>query len=149
MFLNPFNRLAGSALKLASAEIHHRLAQLDMFGLLPSLPRRLLLDEQVPGSNIVLSPNLTLEDLGKIFDSPITRGELDYWILKGERVVWPNVAPLKVRCAVEVELDRSYQAVRMSSAAPSIGAPLDEDDDQANISRPRARTMALRAIENS
>ena len=148
IFLMPFNKLAASILRLSAAEIHHRLAQLDTFGLLPSLPRRLLLDEQLPGSHIILSPSLTFEDLGKIFDSPITRDELDYWTLKGERVVWPNVAALKVRCAVEVELDRSYQAVRVSSVAPSNAVVQDEDVDKANISRLRSKTNDVKELED-
>ncbi|CRK38010.1 hypothetical protein BN1708_007616, partial [Verticillium longisporum] len=45
-----------------------------------------------------------------------TRETLDYWILRGERSVWPAVAALRVRCAVENELDRSYQKVRRFKA---------------------------------
>ena len=114
--LSPISAFTTPAFKLVSAELYHRLAQLDLFGLLPSLPRRILLDEQIPGSHIILSPELNLVDLSKLLDSPSTRQELEYWILKGERTVWPNVAALKVRCAIEVELDRAYQLVRIFSA---------------------------------
>jgi TAG lipase/lysophosphatidylethanolamine acyltransferase len=41
-----------------------------------------------------------------------TKESVDYWIRKGERSVWPAVGALKVRCAIEVELDRGYQVVR-------------------------------------
>lgn len=51
----------------------------------------------------------------RLLETP-TRETLDYWILKGERSVWPAVAALRVRCAVENELYRSYQAVRKLKA---------------------------------
>ena len=133
--LSPISTITSPAFKLVSAELHHRLAQLDLFGLLPSLPRRLLLDEQIPGSYITLSPELTFSDLTKLLDSPSTRQELDYWILKGERTVWPNIAALKVRCAIEVELDRAYQLVRIFSAGmggASAAAKQDQMDEGAD-----------------
>jgi TAG lipase/lysophosphatidylethanolamine acyltransferase len=34
------------------------------------------------------------------------------WTLKGERGVWPAISALKVREAIEIELDRGYQLVR-------------------------------------
>jgi len=36
-----------------------------------------------------------------------TKGMFEYWILKGERSVWPGVAGLEIRCAVRSELDRT------------------------------------------
>ncbi len=45
-----------------------------------------------------------------------TKETLEYWILKGERSVWPAVAALKIRCAVETELDRAYQVARRLKA---------------------------------
>ena len=97
--------------KLLGAEIGHRLAQLDAFGLLPPTARRLLLDETVPGPHITLVPDISLADFAKLLQNP-TREGLEYWILRGERAVWPAVSALRVRCAVEVELDRGYQVVR-------------------------------------
>jgi hypothetical protein len=43
------------------------------------------------------------------------------WIARGERAVWPAVGALKVRCAVESELDRGYQVVRRQKGARSGG----------------------------
>ena len=98
-------------LRLTTSEVTHRLSQLDSLGLLPSTIRRLLVDETVPGASLTLVPKLTASDFLKLMETP-TKESIEYWILHGERSVWPAVASLKVRCAVEVELDRCYQLVR-------------------------------------
>jgi TAG lipase/lysophosphatidylethanolamine acyltransferase len=92
-------------------EIQHRLAQLDEFGWLPPSIRRFLLDEAVPGASLTVVPDLTASDFIRLLENP-TKESIDYWILRGERSVWPAVGALKVRCAIEVELDRGYQLVR-------------------------------------
>lgn len=98
-------------LRLTTQEVHHRLSQLDSLGMLPTSIRRLLIDETVPGPSLTLVPDLAPSDFLKLLETP-TKESLDYWILHGERSVWPAVSSLKVRCAVEVELDRCYQLVR-------------------------------------
>ncbi|CAL8584560.1 triacylglycerol lipase [Xanthoria parietina] len=98
-------------MRLVSWEIYHRLSQLDSLGLLPSSVRRLLIDETIPGANLTLVPDLSPGDFWKLLETP-TKRSVEYWILHGERSVWPAVSALKVRCAIEVELDRSYQLVR-------------------------------------
>lgn len=103
--------LASPLLRLVALEIRHRLTQLDTFGLLPIAARRLLIDETVPGVSCTLVPDLNPGDFLKLLQTPTKEG-LDYWIQRGERSVWPAVSSLKIRCAVEVELDRCYQLVR-------------------------------------
>jgi TAG lipase / lysophosphatidylethanolamine acyltransferase len=98
-------------LKLLTMEIHHRLNQLDSLGFLPIGIRRFLIDENIPGASLTLVPELTPMDFARLLENP-TKESLDYWILRGERSVWPAEAALRVRCAVEVELDRGYQVVR-------------------------------------
>ena len=98
-------------LRLSALEVHHRLSQLDSLGMLPTSIRRLLIDETIPGPSLTLAPDLTSSDFLKLLETP-TKESLDYWILHGERSVWPAVSALKVRCAIEVELDRCYQLVR-------------------------------------
>ncbi|KAF2637136.1 hypothetical protein P280DRAFT_492738 [Massarina eburnea CBS 473.64] len=98
-------------LRLMVMEIQHRLHQLNELSLLPPSIRRFLLDESVPGTSLTLVPELTPTDFFKLLENP-TAEALDYWILRGERSVWPAVGALKIRCAVEVELDRGYQLVR-------------------------------------
>ncbi|KAI4162045.1 MAG: hypothetical protein LQ342_004357 [Letrouitia transgressa] len=100
-----------SMMRLITLEIRHRLSQLDSLGLLPSTARRLLIDENIPGASLTLVPDLSSGDFFKLIEMP-TKESLDYWILRGERGVWPAVGALKVRCAIEVELDRGYQLVR-------------------------------------
>lgn len=98
-------------LRLSTLEVTHRLSQLDSLGLLPSTIRRLLIDEIVPGASLTLVPDLSASDFLRLLETP-TKESIEYWILHGERSVWPAVSSLKVRCAVEVELDRCYQCVR-------------------------------------
>ncbi|KAK4694584.1 TAG lipase / lysophosphatidylethanolamine acyltransferase, partial [Lecanoromycetidae sp. Uapishka_2] len=103
--------IVAPVLRLVTLEVHHRLSQLDSLGLLPTPVRRLLIDETVPGASLTLVPDLTPSDFLKLLETP-TKESLDYWILHGERSVWPAISALKVRCAIEVELDRCYQMVR-------------------------------------
>ena len=116
--------LIAPLLRLTTLEVRHRLSQLDSLGMLPTSIRRLLIDESVPGPSLTLVPELMPSDFLKLLETP-TKESLDYWILHGERSVWPAVSALKVRCAVEVELDRCYQLVRrrkpMDASSPVVG----------------------------
>lgn len=102
-------------LRLMTMEIHHRLSQLDSLGVLPLSIRRFLVDETVPGASVTLVPELSSSDFIRLLETP-TRQSLDYWILRGEKSVWPAIGALKIRCAVESELDRGYQFVRRRKA---------------------------------
>ncbi|KAF1831884.1 hypothetical protein BDW02DRAFT_600453 [Decorospora gaudefroyi] len=104
-------RLSMPILRIVVLEVQHRLHQLDELGLLSPSIRRFLLDENIPGPSLTLVPELTPSDFFKLLENP-TKEAIDYWILKGERSVWPAVTALKIRCAIEVELDRGYQLVR-------------------------------------
>ncbi|THY30424.1 patatin-domain-containing protein [Aureobasidium pullulans] len=103
--------LTTSLMKVMVMEVQHRLHQLDSLGYLPAQIRRFLLDENIPGASLTLVPEVNTTDFFKLLENP-TRQSVEYWILKGEKMVWPAVDALKVRCAVEVELDRGYQIVR-------------------------------------
>lgn len=107
--------VAGAVLRLVTMEIHHRLQQLDSLAVLPVSIRRFLVDEHIPAASVTLVPELTAADFVRLFETP-TRDGLDDWILRGERSAWPAVGALKVRCAVESELDRCYQSVRRRKA---------------------------------
>jgi hypothetical protein len=65
--------------------------------------------------SIRVVPEVTAGDFVRLLETP-TRETVNYWILRGERSVWPAVAALRIRCAVENELDRSYQVVRKLKA---------------------------------
>ncbi|KAL2802803.1 hypothetical protein BJX63DRAFT_98242 [Aspergillus granulosus] len=97
--------------RFVALEIGHRLRQLNYLGILPSSIARLLIEETVPGSQLTLVPDLNLGDFPKLLQTP-DQASLAHWILKGEQSVWPAVSALKVRCAVEIELDKGYQVVR-------------------------------------
>ncbi|KIW06558.1 uncharacterized protein PV09_02988 [Verruconis gallopava] len=104
-------RLSLPMLRLIAMEVQHRLMQLDSLGYLAPAIRRFLIDETIPGASLTLVPEFTPKDFVRLLENP-TKQSVDYWIRKGERSVWPAVGALKVRCAIEVELDRGYQRVR-------------------------------------
>ncbi|KEQ67949.1 uncharacterized protein M437DRAFT_37991 [Aureobasidium melanogenum CBS 110374] len=103
--------LTNSLMKVMVMEVQHRLHQLDSLGYLPAQIRRFLLDENIPGTSLTLVPEVKFTDFFRLLENP-TRQSVEYWISRGEKMVWPAVDALKVRCAVEVELDRGYQVVR-------------------------------------
>ena len=114
-------RLSLPILRLVAMELQHRLHQLDELGWLPSSVRRFVLDENVPGPSLTLVPELSPSDFVKLLETP-TKDALNHWILRGERSVWPAVGALKVRCAIEVELDRGYQLVRRRKPLDPVAA---------------------------
>jgi len=95
----------------------------------------------VPGASLTLVPNLHASDFLKLLETP-TKESLDYWILAGERSVWPAVGALRVRCAVEVELDRGYQLVRRRKPMDAEGMVLNgAEGSGANKRRRRAASV--------
>ncbi|KAJ3498999.1 hypothetical protein NLG97_g687 [Lecanicillium saksenae] len=108
-------QLSASLVRMVGLEVRHRLRQLDTLRLLPASIRRFLVDEQIPAAAMTLVPEVTAGDFVRLLETP-TREALNYWIQRGERSVWPAVAALRIRCAVENELDRSYQVVRQLKA---------------------------------
>ncbi|KAK3695091.1 acyl transferase/acyl hydrolase/lysophospholipase [Podospora appendiculata] len=101
--------------RMMGLEVRHRLKQLDALSLLPAAIRRFLVDEIVPGASMTLVPEVTVGDFVRLLETP-TKETLEYWILRGERSVWPAVSALKIRCAIETELDRAYQQARRLKA---------------------------------
>jgi TAG lipase/lysophosphatidylethanolamine acyltransferase len=131
---------AGLALvRVVRMEVRHRLAQLDSLGALPAAARRFLLDESVPGASLTVVPEIAPRDFLRLLENP-TRESVEHWIRRGEQSVWPAIGAIRVRCAIEVELDRGYQVVRRRKpfdvATPGrLGAP--------GVVRKRARTASL------
>ncbi len=89
-----------------------------------------LIDETVPGASLTLVPELSAWDFVRLLESPTKKG-VEEWILRGERSVWPAVGALKVRCALEVELDRGYQVVRRRKPMDAV-VTADEARDGTN-----------------
>ncbi|KAG6363320.1 hypothetical protein INS49_008417 [Diaporthe citri] len=112
---NKTTSITAFLVRMVGLEVRHRLRQLDTLGLLPTGIRRFLVDERIPGASVMLVPEVTAGDFIRLLETP-TRETLDYWILRGERSVWPAVAALKIRCAIETELDRAYQMARRLKA---------------------------------
>ena len=129
-------------LRLTALEIHHRLSQLDSLGLLPTAVRRLLIDESIPGASLTLAPDLSATDFLRLLETP-TRDSLDYWILHGERSVWPAIGAMKVRCAIEVELDRCYQLVRRRKPLDTTSPIMVHGDWTTSASKRRKRAASV------
>lgn len=98
-------------MRLVTAETRHRLRQLDYLGFLPQVLSRLLIEETIPGASLTVVPDLSLQDFTQLLQTP-SQESLANWILKGERGVWPAINALKVRCAIEIALDKAFQTVR-------------------------------------
>lgn len=131
--------ISRSLMRLILVEVRHRLRQLDYIGVLPGSLSRLLIDETIPGPNITLVPDLSLKDLVHLFQHP-SHARVADWTLKGERGVWPAVSALKVREAVEIELDRGYQLVRRRRPSDQF-LPLSAARPTPNEGVPRQRRV--------
>lgn len=101
--------------KVIKLELQHRLRQLARFGLLPELVSRILVDERIPsGFDVTVVPELEslVRDLGKLLDTNDIRSKVEYFIKVGEQSVWPLLAIIWSRCAVEFVLDDVYNTLR-------------------------------------
>ncbi|KAI0136729.1 acyl transferase/acyl hydrolase/lysophospholipase [Xylariales sp. AK1849] len=133
-------QITSHIIRMVGLEIRHRLRQLDTLGLLPASIRRFLVDEEVPGASMTLVPKVTAGDFVRLLETP-TRETLDYWILRGERSVWPAVSALRIRCAVEYEIERAYQRVRSLKAGglrrkastSAVDYPFAREKDQSQV----------------
>ncbi|KAK4560294.1 triacylglycerol lipase [Recurvomyces mirabilis] len=132
------------AMRMIAMEVHHQLSQADRLGLLPKGIRRLLIDETVPGASWTVVPKVNVKDFERLLRNP-TREAVDYWILKGERSVWPAISALKIRCTVEIEIDRAYQFVRRRRP-PNGEVELHAPAGQGNRQRRQQRTASLGAL---
>ncbi|KAJ5568787.1 hypothetical protein N7450_011273 [Penicillium hetheringtonii] len=124
-----WNNLSRSLMRLILAELRHRVRQLDYIGLLPASISRLLIDETIPGPNLTLVPDLAVTDIYNLFQRP-TKERVADWTLKGERGVWPAVSALKVREAIEIELDRGYQLVRRRRPSDPVLPPVRHSSNE-------------------
>lgn len=95
--------------RLLGLELQHRVELMDRTGMLFSFVKRLAVDEKAPknGSEVTIVPELRtlVRDFGRVFDVHRTHENIPYWILVGERSVWPVLPILWTRCAVEFTLD--------------------------------------------
>lgn len=53
-----------------------------------------------------------MQDFGRVFDVHKTFENIPYWVLVGERSVWPLFPLLWTRCAIEFALDDLYNIHR-------------------------------------
>lgn len=102
---------SSSFYKLLGLEIRHRLQQVDTLGLLPAGIRKFLIDEVVPGSTLTVVPDLDWTDFEMLVENP-NRERVGYWVMKGEKSVWPVCGEVEVRCGVEFCLERLWEEVR-------------------------------------
>lgn len=108
-------------------EIQHRLDVMNKLGILPDVVQRFFIDEK-PSSvqltsslrEITIVPELRylLRDFGRVFDLHKTMENIPYWVLVGERSVWPLFPILWSRCAIEFALDDLYSVHKKISPLP-------------------------------
>lgn len=105
-------------------EILHRIIVLNKLGLLTEVMKRLFIDEKptamqyaasIREVTIVPEVRYLVKDLGRVFDIHRTKENIPYWILVGERSVWPLFPLLWTRCAIEFALDDLYNLHRKRS----------------------------------
>ncbi|KAI1283293.1 hypothetical protein F5Y07DRAFT_150056 [Xylaria sp. FL0933] len=147
-------QITGHLFRIVGMEVRHRMRQLDTLGLLPASIRRFLVDEDVPGASMVLVPTVTASDFVRLLETP-TRETLDYWILRGERSVWPAVCALKVRCMVEYDIETAYQRARRLKAgglrrkASTVSADPKPSAAAAAAARARGSTTSTGALNGT
>ena len=132
----------GFLTRLMTQEIHHRLSQMDSLGVLPTPIRRLLVDETIPGAGLTLVPDLAPSEFLKLLETP-TKESIEYWILHGERSVWPAVSALQTRCTIEIELDRCYQVIRRRKPMDAVTPQRNKSDAGSVHSKKRARAASV------
>ncbi|KAK6456707.1 uncharacterized protein RJT20DRAFT_144781 [Scheffersomyces xylosifermentans] len=102
-------------------EIQHRLVVMNKLGLLNDVMKRFFIDEK-PSSlqalssirEVTIVPELKylVKDFGRVFDVHKTMENIPYWVLVGERSVWPLFPLLWTRCSIEFALDDLYNIHR-------------------------------------
>jgi len=92
-------------------ETQHQLRLWSVVGLVPPGVKRLLMEEVTPGPSVTLVPYIGFWDWFRLLRNPTTE-EINHWIERGEKSVWPNVVELWVRLAVEFELGRAHELVQ-------------------------------------
>lgn len=106
---------------LVGLEIQHRLEVMNKLGLLSDFVKRFCIDEKpsTPQSltnirEISIVPELRylVKDFGRVFDVHKTMENIPYWILVGERSVWPLFPLIWARCSIEFALDDLYNIHR-------------------------------------
>ena len=102
-------------------EVQHRLEVMNKLGILPDVIKRLCIDEKPSTAHlssslreITIVPELRylVRDFGRVFDVGKTRKNIPYWILVGERSVWPLLPLIWARCSIEFALDDLYNLHR-------------------------------------
>jgi TAG lipase/lysophosphatidylethanolamine acyltransferase len=110
-----FTRLVRWPLHLARFDLASALKQgllmTEIMGFLPDGLKRVLNDETIQGDFLKLVPEVQVFDWWRLLKNP-SKEEVDFWIMRGERSVWPSLCALKVRCAIEVALDQAYERAR-------------------------------------
>ncbi|KAG2201450.1 hypothetical protein INT47_001499 [Mucor saturninus] len=89
---------------ILASEFKHRLYQLDQLHILPHIFRGVI-EEKMSG-NVNIVPEIAFSDFNILFSNP-SHKSLAYWILHGERSVWPLMACIRTRCMIELALDRA------------------------------------------
>lgn len=94
-------------------ELQHRLGQLKTLGLIPLPLQRLEQVITAPSvGDIQISPEIFKSDIKYLFTNPSPEF-LRYCIYKGQQACWKTISQIEIRCAIESELDRMIQALKL------------------------------------
>ncbi|CAK1354822.1 unnamed protein product [Cercospora beticola] len=120
---------------ILSGLLKHSLQLADTFNLLPSNISRILSDEKIQGDKFTLVPELSVTDWTRLLKNP-SKEEMDFWILKGERCVWPSLCALKARMAVEMALDYAWTEVELKKSGKPSSSKRNPVDKQSLVALP-------------
>ncbi|PRT56983.1 Lipase 3 [Wickerhamiella sorbophila] len=102
------------AIRLGRTIVQYRVAQMAELGLFPQSMRSLFLDENIPGGfqvNVVPEQGSILQNYAMLVDSQNLKGKVEHWIRIGEQSVWPMIAVIWSRTAIEHTLDSIYTSL--------------------------------------
>lgn len=126
----------------AADVVKHIMLLADIIGVLPDSLRRILSDETVKGDSLTVVPEVRLRDWKRLLKNP-TKDEIDFWIMRGERSVWPSLCALKVRCLIEIALYREYEKVRRRRSYDAVPPVQGRLQAALTPSAPRAPSLML------
>lgn len=124
---------------LVAAEVAHRAAQLAAIGLLPrSLARLSQMAKPTDLGDVRMRPTITVRDLKHMLASP-TPAFLQYCLLKGQRAAWYKMTAVRVRCAIEAEIEKAIRQLR-----GVLKLERDTQEEASVYTRPLRRHISFR-----
>ncbi|EEB07401.1 triacylglycerol lipase [Schizosaccharomyces japonicus yFS275] len=119
-------------LRVLSLSLAFRMRQLDLLGFVPSKLRRFVLKDAVLSPHIILTPNFSFSDIVHTFTEP-SPDHINYWILVGERTAWQAITLLRVRCKIELAIEKAEDSLFAEGHSPDESICRNEESESVNI----------------